>query len=332
MSHYEVISIVGNAKNAGKTTVLNSIIETYHHQVLAISSIGLDGELIDNVTSLPKPRIFVYENMMVATAFECLKAAEATYEIIDKTGIETALGEIVIIRIKTSGNVLVGGPSIVTQMEALIKHIKTLKVDKILIDGAFSRKTISKSTDACIFAIGAVYSNDISKVIDAARLTIRQFSLPKVKDNLSYLESLDKVTLVNKNSHNIILDYDSVIQFQQEILDLITQDIEYVYLPGSLPSQFAKELIKKRKTVLPNIILKSPTHMVLPEIVLNNLFNTGILINVLYPVNLVGIMYNPFSPTGYVFDDQEFQDKLKCITNLPVINVMNERRNDINDQ
>lgn len=69
--------------------------------------------------------------------------------------------------------------------------------------------------------------------------------------------------------------------------------------------------------------------MVLSEIVLNNLFNSGISIQVLNPVNLVGIMYNPYSPTGYIFDDKEFQDKLKNITHLPVINVMNERRNDI---
>ena len=329
LNQYEVISIVGNAKNAGKTTVLNSIIETFHDRLLAITSIGLDGELIDNVTSLPKPRIFVYENMIVATALECLKAAEATYEIIDKTGIETALGEIVLIRIIHSGNVLVGGPSIVTQMESLVAYIKTLNVDKILIDGAFSRKTISKSTDACIFAIGAVYSSDLSKVIDAAKLTIAQFSLNRVNDSFNYLETEERVVLIYKDGTYKKLEYDSVIQYQQEILEFLTSDVEYIYIPGSLPTQFAKELIRKRRTVLPKIILKSPTHMVLPEILLNNLFNSGIKIIVLHPVNLVGIMYNPFSPTGYVFDDREFQDKLKKITHLPVINVMNERRNDI---
>lgn len=267
--------------------------------------------------------------MIVATAYECLKSAEATFEIIDKTGIVTALGEIMIIRISRSGNVLVGGPSIVTQMESLVTYIKTLNIDKVLIDGAFSRKTISKSTDACIFAIGAVYSSDISKVIEAAKMTIAQFTLNKADHSLSYLETEEKVVLIYKDGTHKLLEYDSVIQYQQEILELISHEIAYIYIPGSLPTQFAKELIKKRRTILPIIILKSPTHMVLSEIVLNNLFNSGISIQVLNPVNLVGIMYNPYSPTGYIFDDKEFQDKLKNITHLPVINVMNERRNDI---
>lgn len=267
--------------------------------------------------------------MIVATALECLKSAEATFEIIDKTGIVTALGEIMIIRIIQSGNVLVGGPSIVTQMESLVAYIKTLNVAKVLIDGAFSRKTISKATDACIFAIGAVYSSDLSKVIEAAKITIAQFSLSKVDHSLSYLETEEKVALIYKDGTYKKLEYDSVIQYQQEIIELITHDIEYIYIPGSLPTQFAKELIKKRRTILPSIILKSPTHMVLPEVVLNNLFNSGISIKVINPVNLVGIMYNPFSPSGYIFDDNEFRDKLRNITKLPVINVMNERRNDI---
>ena len=288
--------------------------------------------MIDNVTSLPKPRIFVYENMIVATAKDCLKAAEATYEVIGKTGIETALGEIFIIRILNSGNVLIGGPSIVTQMEELITFIKSLNVFKILIDGAFSRKTISKSTEACIFAIGAVYSSDMTKVVNAAKLTIDQFSLKKVHQSLHYLELIDKVTFIYKNGDKSILEYDSVIQYHREVLEKLTKDVEYIYIPGSLPAQFATELIKKRKTSIPNIILKSPTHMVLPELILKNLFNTGVTIQVLNPINLVGIMYNPFSPTGYIFEDNEFQEKLQKITHLPVINVMKESGNQINDQ
>jgi len=288
--------------------------------------------LIDNVTALPKPRIFVYENMIVATAIECLKVTEASFDIITNTGIETALGEIVLIRITKPGNVLVGGPSIVNQMELLVEKMKSMNVFKILIDGAFSRKTISKSTDACIFAVGAVYSNDISKVIDAAKLTITQLSLPKASKALSYLEAIDTITLIAKDGSQTILPYDSVIQYHQEVITQINTLTNYIYLPGSLPVQFATDLIKKRKSFLPSIILKSPTHMVLPDLILNNLLITGIKISVLYPVNLVGIMYNPFSPTGYVFDDQQFKDSLIKITNLPVINVIKERRNDNDDQ
>jgi hypothetical protein len=47
-------------------------------------------------------------------------------------------------------------------------------------------------------------------------------------------------------------------------------------------------------------------------------------IYVLNTINLIGIAYNPFSPSGYCFDELEFRQKLINITDLPIINVMHE--------
>lgn len=310
---------------------MNSIIETYKTYVLGISSIGLDGELIDNVTSLPKPRIFVYEEMIVATAEECLKMTEAKYTILRNTGVYTALGEIVIIKITSSGFVLVGGPSVVTQMETLIDVFKSMNIAKILIDGAFSRRTVSKSTDACIFAVGAAYSTDMTKVVEAAKLSLYQFSLPKIPDEYKYLDGIEHITLIDKNSHRTVLSYNSVIQYQNEVCDLLSDEVDYLYLPGSLTSSFLKELLTNRKLNQLRIIIKSPTHMVLPESMLRHIQNSKIKVYVINPINLVSIMYNPYSPTGHYFDDIIFNQELSKITNLPIINVMNERRNDNDD-
>ena len=58
LDKFKVISIVGNTKNAGKTTVLNYYLEKFDKPI-GLSSIGLDGEEIDQVNFLEKPRIFV---------------------------------------------------------------------------------------------------------------------------------------------------------------------------------------------------------------------------------------------------------------------------------
>lgn len=303
---------------------MNAIIKTYQNESLAITSIGLDGELIDNVTSLPKPRIYVYEDMIVATAAECLDVTEAEYEVLLETDVRSALGDIKIVRIIKAGNCLVGGPSTILSMERIIKILKTFKVDKILIDGAFSRKTISKTSDACIFAVGAVKSPDMDQVISAAKLTIRQFALPKITAEFEHLEAYETITLIDHEGGEQVLSIDSVLSDPEVIFGLIDETTRFIYLPGALSQQFAKEYIRRRRTSLPDIILKSPTHLVLPENIMGQLFQAGIRIFVINPINLIGVAYNPFSPTGYVFDEIQFRQRLIEITSLPIINVMNE--------
>jgi len=43
----KVVAIIGNVKNAGKTTVLNFLLTNLSQSETAITSIGLDGEAID---------------------------------------------------------------------------------------------------------------------------------------------------------------------------------------------------------------------------------------------------------------------------------------------
>ena len=65
---YKTLSIVGMAKNAGKTTALNYLIEEAIDEgiVLGITSTGRDGETQDLVTGTEKPRVFLEEDMLVA--------------------------------------------------------------------------------------------------------------------------------------------------------------------------------------------------------------------------------------------------------------------------
>ena len=63
-TRYKTISIVGMAKNAGKTTALNYLIEEAEDESirLGITSTGRDGETTDLVTNTDKPRVYLYEN------------------------------------------------------------------------------------------------------------------------------------------------------------------------------------------------------------------------------------------------------------------------------
>ena len=58
-TRYKTISIVGMAKNVGKTTALNYLIEEAEDESirLGITSTGRDGETTDLVTNTDKPRV-----------------------------------------------------------------------------------------------------------------------------------------------------------------------------------------------------------------------------------------------------------------------------------
>ena len=84
---YKTLSIVGMAKNAGKTTALNYLIEEAIDEgiVLGITSTGRDGETQDLVTGTEKPRVFLEEDMLVAVPALLYDMADAGLEVIQRT-------------------------------------------------------------------------------------------------------------------------------------------------------------------------------------------------------------------------------------------------------
>ena len=123
---FHTIGVMGIAKNTGKTTTLNYLIDQLSADGLFITSIGLDGEAFDQINDLPKPRIRVKKGMKVATTTECLKESTAIYQVDMKTGLATALGEVVIVEILEDGYMLVAGPTTNQELNKLLTIIKPL--------------------------------------------------------------------------------------------------------------------------------------------------------------------------------------------------------------
>ena len=67
--NFKSVSVVGLAKNTGKTETLNFILQRLSDsgKTVAVTSIGLDGEQIDQVFGTQKPEITVYKGMIFNT-------------------------------------------------------------------------------------------------------------------------------------------------------------------------------------------------------------------------------------------------------------------------
>ena len=321
MEDYEIISIVGNAKNAGKTTVMNAYLEELDNSV-AITSIGLDGEEIDQVTSMEKPQIYVKPGYLIATALDTLNNFTCKYEILETTNIATSIGKIVLVRALSNGKALVAGPARVVDIEKLIKLLKNYQLTKIIIDGAFSRQVFAKMSKATILVIGANYSRDINIVVKDAILSVKKFSL---KENpYKGIDFGDKITIINNKNQKIELPYSSIIGNVDEFFSLDMNSIKLVYFPKSLTNKFVQKLIEERKKCKFDMIIESPINIQLNNEVLEKLFKLETKIYVVNPINLALICYNPYSPQGYSFNDELFKEKLELALKSSVKNVLKD--------
>lgn len=262
--------------------------------------------------------------MIVATAQKCLTEFEASFKILETTNLMSALGLIVIVEITKSGNVLVAGPSTIPQTKALIKILSKYELEKVFVDGAFSKTTFASISDAIIYCIGASYSNDFNKIIRDSVLKLKVFNLPQIDIKLD-LENIKNIALIDKFNNIEILDISSTIIDGPKIFEKINDNTKYLYIPKVVSKSFIEAFIENRENINFDIILKSPTSLVLDERLLNKIFLLKQKIYVLKQVNIVAIAFNPFSPTGYSYDSKVFRCELEKNINLPIFNVLEER-------
>jgi len=112
------VAVVGLAKNAGKTTVVNHLLGTAGGRH-GLASLGLDGEARDQLTGLPKPRIAPPMGTLVATTDELVGPG---LTVRARLGFRTAVGEVVIAEADGSGPVIVSGPARLDQLLPNIAH------------------------------------------------------------------------------------------------------------------------------------------------------------------------------------------------------------------
>lgn len=301
-----------------------AVIRAFPEMVLGVSSIGLDGEDLDTVSYLPKPKVVLPEGSLVVTAWECLNQSEAQLQVLTNLDIRTGLGDIVLARVTAPGNVLLGGPSTASGMqkasEALLRH----GAQKILIDGAFARQSHAMVGDAIIYVVGAHHSPVMEKVVGSAGMALKRFALPEVDGSFGHLFTENRVGWLDKQLNFHTLPMATTLGQASQVLDAVPADAAWLYLPGALDSRLARSLVERRKEHSFGLILQSPLSLVVDDAELKHLFLLERNIRVLYPLNLAFIAINPVSPAGYAFDPDSFRDALGQITHLPLINAAEE--------
>jgi hypothetical protein len=307
------LAIIGLAKNTGKTTTLNACIKTLSpSKTLALTSIGLDGEKIDQMTFLPKPQITVKKGMIIATAEDALKTSTCQYHLLKRTAFSTALGDIVIIKITKPGDIIVAGPSTNTNLHQIITELKTLS-DIVLIDGAFNRKTFASipTLDGVILATGASLHPVMEDTINTTKAIVESFQFPQTTYDLTHInhkQALPKYTHTNTKPIGVLLPPQKAYHNKT------------LYIKGAITKPTIDTFIKNNEKNL-TLLIQDATKLLLPTHYFTYIKKLNIDVEVLHKIPLLCVTINPFRPNGMDYDKNIFQHAMQDAITIPVINV-----------
>ena len=228
----------------------------------------------------------------------------------------------------TEGLALVAGPSTIKEMIYLKSLLEEYKVSKILIDGALFRKSIAsfKVSDAAILSTGASYSKDINKVVNDTSLILEELTLPKAsKEIIDLLNGEDNTLVIDSNFNKTIIVLNTVLSNEEVVSEHLDNNTLYLYLNGALSNKLVEALIDKRFELNSlTIIVRDATHIIIDADNLNKLKLANIKLEVINKINILLLTYNPHSPFGYDFNNEDFKELLQEKISLPILNVLKD--------
>jgi len=172
------LAVVGTSKNAGKTVAIAAVCAALQAErtPFGLCSLGRDGEAVDALESIAKPRFFLREGTLLATAAVLLPQHPAV-EVLELRAERGALGPIAIVRVRAPGFFEIAGPSSASALRRIAQRLVDL-AGFALIDGAVDRiAALRNSKDAIVVAVGATVATQ-AHAVDDARALVARLRLP----------------------------------------------------------------------------------------------------------------------------------------------------------
>lgn len=333
-TEYRIVSIVGMAKNAGKTVTLNQMIEEMNQRNLCVglTSIGRDGERQDIVTKTDKPMIYLKKNSIVATAEMLFNLSEVKMAVLEVTEHHTAMGRVIIGRTLNDGYVQIGGPSTNAAIRKVSEKMLEYGADYVVVDGALDRTSSASPaiTDACILSTGAVVSRDMMKTVEQTAYKVSLFNLPEVEDEAicelwEQADALKRPILVKNSGEFVVLeDVATALNAGRTIAKAIDDEVKMLIIPGALVTKTVMEIIH----TTPHYknfewIIGDATKVFIDYKDWLYFMRVGVHIKVRRAIKLIALTINPYAPMGYYYDSGSFKQALEAkISQVPVLDVM----------
>ena len=323
---YDSLSIVGLEKNTGKTECLKYVLDRLpvQHKRIAVTSIGIDGETVDQVTRTQKPEIVLREGMYFGTSEMHYRQRRLVSELIDVSDETTSLGRVVTAKALTTGKILLSGPSSATSLRRWMSEMHRLDIDLVIIDGALSRMSSASPavSQSMILATGAAYSANMSTLVSKTAHVVDLVNLPLTsEDNIRLLLPLEKgVWFIDKQGN--LNSLDAVTSLSKDIHFEGMDNCTTLYVAGALVDGFLEKVRKNKSLKQVELVVRDFTKIFVTPQQFRLFIKAGGRVRVLQRSKLIAVTVNPTSPSGYVLDSDTLCNKLSEAIQLPVYDLI----------
>ena len=326
---YSSLSIVGLEKNTGKTECLKYVLDRLPLQTkrIAVTSIGIDGETVDQVTRTQKPEIVLREGMYFGTSEMHYRQRRLVSELIDVSDESTSLGRVVTARALTSGKILLSGPSSGSSLKRWMAGTGQYGIDLVIIDGALSRLSSASPavSQSMILATGAAYSANINTLVNKTAHVVDLVNLNlTTEDNIKMLAPLEQgVWFID--TEGTLHDLKALTSLSQEIHFEGMENCSTLYVAGALVDGFLEKVRQNKHLRQVEIVVRDFTKIFVSPQQFKLFIKAGGRISVLQKSKLIAVTVNPTSPSGYVLDSDTLCNKLSEAIGLPVYDLIKSK-------
>ena len=324
---YDSLSIVGLEKNTGKTECLKYVLDRLPLQSkrVAVTSIGIDGETVDQVTRTQKPEIVLREGMYFGTSEMHYRQRRLVSELIDVSDESTSLGRVVTARALTGGKILLSGPSSASSLRRWMGEMQQrYGIDLVVIDGALSRMSSASPavSQSMILATGAAYSANMATLVSKTAHVVDLVNLElTTQENIAALMPLEKgLWFIDKDG--ALNSLDAVTSLSKDIHFEGMDNCTTLYVAGALVDGFLEKVRKNKSLKQVELVVRDFTKIFVTPQQFRLFLKAGGRIRVLQKSKLIAVTVNPTSPSGYVLDSDTLCGKLSEAIGLPVYDLM----------
>lgn len=309
------VAVMGMSKNTGKTVALNHLLAQAHAASMrvGVTSIGRDGEERDQVYQFPKPPVRVWPRTLVATARDTLARAKSRTQFLASTGIQSPMGEIVLVQVLEQGEMEIAGASRSSDQRRVIARLQQCGAALVLLDGALGRSQHASPSiaDGVLLATGAAIGGGIQDVLRKTRdrlaiLSIEQAD-PDTRQRCAALFSRGGVALWDRKGSLVFSAPIATLNAGETLLHYADFPLATVALTGAVGRSLwavLKTLASRHPGL--NIVVADGTKLFVDTSKLAALQRLGARVQVFSAIRLLGITLNPFAPFGGSFDATDF--------------------------
>jgi len=333
LSSHPRIAIVGLAKNVGKTTTFNWLVEEGVRlgHCVGLASIGVDGEKQDVWDLHAKPAIDIKEGMWAATAKAALVDSTARFRIVEELKSSSPMGPVYLLESVQGGQMKLAGTQMNEDILLTLERFTHYGVTLSFVDGAYDRLASAQSriVEGCILCTGASLDPHLEVAVKKTEEMIIRWKLPLALESLNesertkLLEEMSQKVMYQKDGEWISLDSPSLLSAVDIIRMKVAEGIESLSIPGALTEWVMGHFISSKQPF--TWVIEDPTKIFISRETMQRWFRAGGEIQVRRKSELLALSVNPFSTMGIQDSDEWLYAMKKVAGPIPVLDALRRK-------